>query len=231
MVVMWPASVPLSLAMMASASSAVWRCCASKSAGTYSASITGVIGSTFNRRTEPPEARESETAVSIADLARSVSARSTGTRIRLNMSLFPFIAESVRRNPVVDPNGWFRRPASVRDCGNPARRDETIEPAGLPVQLAPGIDRKIDHRQCGGRKLLVQPFARLDVAGRDQHAGGLLEAGIVADHQEPVDLGRDRADERQDGFGRCLVEPVGIGDLHGGRPSLDDRLGGLPGPF
>ena len=43
--------------MMASASSADLRCCTSKSGGTYSASITGVIGSTLTSRTEPPDVR------------------------------------------------------------------------------------------------------------------------------------------------------------------------------
>src|SRR5262249_62254763 len=71
--------------MMTSASSADWRCWASKSGGTYSASIDGVVGNTFKSRTEPPDALASDTAVSIADLARSVSARSTGTRIFLNI--------------------------------------------------------------------------------------------------------------------------------------------------
>jgi hypothetical protein len=45
--------MPDSFATMASASSEVARCWASKSAGTYSASITGVIGMTLSRRTAP----------------------------------------------------------------------------------------------------------------------------------------------------------------------------------
>jgi len=52
---------------------------------TYSASIDGVGGSTFSSRTMPRDAFASDTAVSIADLARSVSERSTGTRIFLNI--------------------------------------------------------------------------------------------------------------------------------------------------
>ena len=47
-------SKPLSLQMMASASSADLRCCASKSGGTYSASITGVSGNTLTSRIELP---------------------------------------------------------------------------------------------------------------------------------------------------------------------------------
>src|ERR1700682_3016441 len=139
-------SMPDSRATIESASSEVSRCWASKSAGTYSASITGVIGSTFNSRTEPPEARESDTAVSIAALGRSVSARPTGTRIRLNICLYLFLC-LCRIGP--DQMSGLARHASARGCGNPARGDESIEPPGLAVQLAPGVARKIDHRQRG----------------------------------------------------------------------------------
>src|ERR1700760_3604680 len=144
------ASAPLSRAMMTSASSEVWRCWASKSAGTYSASIAGVAGSTLRSRIVPPEARASDTAVSIADLARSVSARSTGTRIRLNMS------------PSLLPNGPL-----LRFRGDGLRGHVAIEPPGLAMKLRPGVDRKIDHRQRCGRKLLRELFAALDVARRD----------------------------------------------------------------
>jgi len=57
----------------------------SKSAGTYSASITGVIGSTLTRRTLPLQVCDSVAAVAIAGFARSVSARSSGTRMDLNI--------------------------------------------------------------------------------------------------------------------------------------------------
>src|SRR5205085_4597696 len=79
-------SSPLSFEIVASASSAEPRCCTSKSGGTYSASITGVIGMTLISRTAPPEARASSTAVSSAGLTKSGSARSTGTRIFWNMA-------------------------------------------------------------------------------------------------------------------------------------------------
>ncbi len=71
---------------MASASSDDLRCCTSKSGGTYSASITGVIGSTLTSRTAPPDARAIAHAAAIAGLANSVSARSTGTRTCLYMT-------------------------------------------------------------------------------------------------------------------------------------------------
>ena len=77
--------MPDSRATIASASSEVSRCWASKSAGTYSASITGVIGNTFSSRTVPFQVCDSVAAVAIAGFARSVSARSIGTRMDLNI--------------------------------------------------------------------------------------------------------------------------------------------------
>src|SRR5215467_3008438 len=141
----WPELRPLSLAMIANASSADWRCWASKSGGTYSASITDVVGNTFNSRTEPPDAVASETAVSIADLARSVSARSTGTRIALNIVL-----------PL------------IRRRRNRARSDVTVKPARAVVDAAPLIHREINHRECGCREFLPQPLTQFDIASSDQ---------------------------------------------------------------
>src|ERR1019366_3443665 len=89
-------SSPHSRAMMPMASSADLRCCTSKSGGTYSASITGVIGSTLTRRTDPPDERASVTAASMAGLAKSVSARSIGTRICLYMTAPLFFAVGVK---------------------------------------------------------------------------------------------------------------------------------------
>src|SRR3954469_7447362 len=80
------ASMPDSRATMVSASSDEARCCTSKSAGTYSASITGVIGSTLSSPTEPLQVCDSVAAVAIAGFARSVSARSIGTRMDLNIA-------------------------------------------------------------------------------------------------------------------------------------------------
>src|SRR5882724_3801776 len=79
------ASMPDSRATIVSASSEVSRCWVSKSAGTYSASITGVIGSTLRSRTLPFQVCDNVAAVAIAGRARSVSARSSGTRIELNI--------------------------------------------------------------------------------------------------------------------------------------------------
>src|SRR5262249_36204485 len=78
---------PVSLTTMASASSAALRCCTSKSGGTYSASITGVSGSTLTKRIMPSEGAAIINAVATAGLARSGSARSIGTRILLYMAV------------------------------------------------------------------------------------------------------------------------------------------------
>src|SRR3954467_12437671 len=83
------ASMPDSRATMVSASSDEARCCTSKSAGTYSASITGVIGSTLSSRTAPLHVCDSVAAVAMAGFARSVSARSIGTRMDLNIGRPP----------------------------------------------------------------------------------------------------------------------------------------------
>src|SRR5262252_7877090 len=77
---------PLSFTTMASASSAALRCCTSKSGGTYSASITGVSGSTLTKRIVPSAEAAIINAVATAGLARSGSARSIGTKIFLYMT-------------------------------------------------------------------------------------------------------------------------------------------------
>jgi hypothetical protein len=64
-----------------SLSCAVARCCPSKSGGTYSASIAGVTGSTLMRRTTALLSFAIITALAIAGLASSASARSIGTKM------------------------------------------------------------------------------------------------------------------------------------------------------
>src|SRR5262249_60712729 len=80
------AGKPVSLTTMESASSAALRCCTSKSGGTYSASITGVSGSTLMKRIVPSDGAATSSAVATAGLAKSGSARSIGTRILLYMA-------------------------------------------------------------------------------------------------------------------------------------------------
>src|SRR5215468_3597877 len=201
-----PALRPLSRATIASASSADWRCWASKSAGTYWASITGVVGNTFKSRTEPPDAFASDTAVSIADLARSVSARSTGTRIFLNIVL-PLICRRRDR----------------------ARGDVTVKPARAVVDSTPLFHREIDHRECGGREFLPQPFAQFDIARGNQQLGHLLQSRIVADHEQRalrIILGPDN---RQDDLRRRRLEALVKGGFHLGGPLRRNLRPGLMG--
>src|SRR6266436_2605151 len=146
--------------MIVSASSADWRCWASKSDGTYLATISGVIGNTLRSRTAPPDALASDTAVSIADLARSVSARSTGTRIFLNIV-----------------------PPLVRRGRDRARCDVTVKPARALMDATPSVDREVNHCERSGRELLSQPFAQFHIARRDQHLGRFLQAGVVTDDE------------------------------------------------
>src|SRR5258707_15200105 len=145
--------------MIVSASSADWRCWASKSDGTYFASIAGVIGNTFMSRTAPPDALASDTAVSIADLARSVSARSTGTRIFLNIV-----------------------PPLVRRGRDRARGNVTVKPARALMDTIPFVDREIDHGDRGGPGFLVPPVAQLHIGGGGLGFGAVFPAGGVADH-------------------------------------------------
>src|ERR1043166_5128223 len=197
----WRASSPHSWAMIDSASSADWRCCASKSGGTYSASITGVIGSTLSRRTLPPEARTREMAVSIEGLASSVSARSTGTRICLNMCRSP-----LRLSPALIGRGLQH-----------ARHHETLEPPRAGVQLRPVGNGEIDHHQPTGRQLLAQALAILEVARRDELGGGLLQARIVPDDEQRFGRRVGLAKHVDERARRGVVEPLGERRGRGGR--------------
>src|SRR4029453_17282618 len=164
------AAMPDSFATMASASSEVARCWASKSAGTYSASITGVIGMTLSRRTAPFQVCDSVAAVAIAGLARSVSARSIGTRIDLNicasclepavpiyqdraiafcfdMSSFMLTCSHFPRKPCreeLSMGGQGCPPASiVQLLLEQFRAGEAHEPATAERRLVPVLGRKI----------------------------------------------------------------------------------------
>ena len=92
----------VSLQMIASASSADLRCCASKSGGTYSASITGVSGNTLMSRTVPVDRPAIIMAVSTAGLARSGSLRSIGTSMCLYMA-----PSSPSRTPTITHHATF----------------------------------------------------------------------------------------------------------------------------
>src|SRR5262249_2330292 len=107
---------PVSLTTMASASSAAFLCCTSKSGGTYSASITGVSGSTLTKRIMPSDGPAIINAVATAGLARSGSARPIGTRILLYMA--PSLSDLVFGH-IAPPAGgpWVGRAADAAARG------------------------------------------------------------------------------------------------------------------
>src|SRR5215468_585062 len=129
------ASMPDSRATMASASSEVCRCWVSKSAGTYSASITGVIGITLRIRTVPFIACDSVAAVAIAGRARSVSARSIGTRMDLNISASTFAGQ---RNTVLSQR------LILRHLPQQFRADEPREFATAERHVGPVLDVEVE---------------------------------------------------------------------------------------
>src|SRR3982074_3467163 len=153
-------SSPHSLQLIAMSSPADLRCCMSKSGGTYSASITGVMGRTLSRRTLPPEAPTSETAVSIAGLASSTSARSIGTRICLNMWRSPKCApdKSPDYHGTNTGRGWAGRRLPAASIGRSRQRpghDEALQAARPGMELGPVLDRKVDHDQPARSELLA----------------------------------------------------------------------------
>src|SRR3954468_10366943 len=167
--------MPDSRATIDSASSAVSRCWASKSAGTYSASITGVIGITLSRRTLPCQVCANVAAVAIAGLARSVSARSIGTSIDLNISRLLRARSTLRAG---------RRELSIvgTELQKPGA-DEADQPAAAERHIVPRLGVDVDDGQSRGRHVARQLLARgcISVAGQGQRE--LVHAGVVA-HQQ-----------------------------------------------
>ena len=74
------------------------------------------------------------------------------------------------------------------------------------MQLAPVVEREIDHREAGGREFLDQPLARLDVARRDQQGGQFGKPGIVADQQQAVHGPRGLLDDVEQRVRSGLIE-------------------------
>src|SRR4051794_7592530 len=145
------ASMPDSRATMVSASSDEARCCTSKSAGTYSASITGVIGSTLSSRTEPLQVCDSVAAVAIAGFARSVSARSIGTRMDLNIFTPPLPAQRSMKSTAGGRLQQFRA-------------DEQLDPAAPERDVVPIVGVEVDSRKARGRQVVGERAARLGAA-------------------------------------------------------------------
>src|SRR3981189_2734013 len=134
------ASMPDSRATMASASSEVWRCWVSKSAGTYSASITGVIGNTLRSRTDPLQVCDSVAAVAIAGLARSVSAKSIGTRMELNICASVAGANKPKIKVAAGGPCLF-----ARGLLQQLWADKQHEPSAAECHLGPIVDREIEY--------------------------------------------------------------------------------------
>src|SRR5580700_3369958 len=183
---------PVSLATMAIASSAETRCCASKSGGTYSASITGVVGRTLTRRSEPFDSFAIIRAVAMAGFASSTSARSIGTRIRRYM-FSPLFLPLVR--------------LLVRRSSDQPRRDEALQTSGMRMQARPVVEGQIDDDEARGRQFLRHPLARVDVARRDQLHRDIVQAGIMADDDQTVRTAR-LADDLEQGLGRGIVDAL-----------------------
>src|SRR3981189_2092889 len=156
------ASMPDSRATMVRASSDVWRCWLSKSAGTYSASITGVLGLTLERSTKPPQVCASGTAVAIAPFARSVSARSIGTRMDLNIGASMSVSEpstKTRLKNMALKYSFFDAPPTPRVA---CAAGGLVRVLGVDYQLrlgmteghvGPVVDRKIECRKPRGRQV------------------------------------------------------------------------------
>src|SRR5580704_4982676 len=211
-------SRPVSLATIASASSADLRCCASKSAGTYSASITGVSGMMLIRRTEPPDCVTNITAVARAGLASSGSERSTGTRICLYMAA----AHSQQDSETTHHHATFGRgcepgqmagPPSILSGLDEARGDEGLEASAAGGELAPAVVGKIDHDEARGRQSLVE-LMRLAATVREQATCHVIQTRVVADHQERGCARIRGLDGGQDGFGAAFIEAILVVDRH-----------------
>src|SRR5712671_4820418 len=176
------ASMPDSRATIESASSEVARCWASKSAGTYSANITGVTGNTLSSRTEPFQVCDSAAAVAIAGFARSVSVRSSGTRMDLNICA----SYSIELNMTGQPCP----PASiVRRLLQQFRAGKAQQCAAAERHLVPVVDREVEDRKAGGRQIVLKRFFRGRVAAAGERERQLMHAGVMTDHHQSLGIG------------------------------------------
>src|SRR5262249_4065130 len=205
---------PVSLTTMASASSAAFLCCTSKSGGTYSASITGVSGSTLTKRIMPPDGPAIINAAATAGLARSGSARSIGTRIFLYMAPSHSLT-------------WFsdilpRLPAD-RESGAPPMPPSAVAQAPWPRgangppplwrQWGKPHARHFDGREWG------KPHARSDPIRPCQRGGAheALEPSAVGMQLAPVLAGK--IDHREAGRRQPLIESLaGLDVARGDQP-------------
>src|ERR1700730_3928548 len=205
------ASIPDSLATMASASSEAWRCWVSKSAGTYSASITGVIRSTLRRRTAPFQVCDSVAAVAIAGFARSVSARSIGTRMDRNIcasvspdhdpinqimisslclsmifseNRFPLFRIMLQLNAADGFASVSLLRQSVQSVLQHLRTDKHHQPPVTECHIGPVVDRKVEYRKTRCRQIVGERLAPRGVAAAGQRERQFVHSGIVPDHHQ-----------------------------------------------
>src|SRR5713226_3993395 len=179
------ASMPDSRATIESASSEVWRCWLSKSAGTYSASITGVIGNTLRSRTAPCQVCDSVAAVAIAGFARSVSARSIGTRMDLNICA-SLCEASVAQNEVLATR---RRRLLARGLLQHLRADEQHQLPAAESHVGPVVDREIEYGEARCGQIVGQRLAPKGVAAAGKRQRQLMHSGIVPDDHQPPRIG------------------------------------------
>src|SRR4029079_13583393 len=196
------ASMPDSRATIESASSEVARCWASKSAGTYSASITGVIGNTLSSRTAPLQVCDSVAAVAIAVFARSVSARSSGTRMDLNICAScptkPNMAAPIC--PLV---------SIARRLPQQFRAGEAHERTAAECHLVPVVDGKVEDRKSCGRQIIVERFFCGRIAAAGERERQLMHAGIMADQHQPPWIGGLRHANHLQQLGRVRAVEFG----------------------
>src|SRR5947208_1646713 len=184
------AGMPASRATIVSASSDDCRCWVSKSAGTYSASITGVIGNTLSNLTRPPEPPVNSAALAIAGFAYSASARSIGTRMFLNIC--------VSFDPTWKLSFFFFLLLRLLLLAQQGRTDQPLEATTSKRQFRPACDRTCDHCEPCGRQIIGErairgvELCRLAVAGKAQRQCELMQAGIVADDHQAFGTGAVR---------------------------------------
>src|SRR5882724_8292481 len=184
-------SMPDSRATMASASSEVWRCWVSKSAGTYSASITGVIGKTLSRRTVPFQVCDSVAAVAIAGFARSESARSSGTRMELN------ICASVLVINLAQFGHPDRQRLVARSLLQQFRAHEQHQTPAAECHVGPVVDLKVEYGKAGGRQINSERVASGGIATPGKRECQFMHSRIVPDDHQPLWIGGRRV---ADGF-------------------------------
>ena len=95
------------------------------------------------------------------------------------------------------------------------------------MELAPILAGEIDHGQARGRQTLAQALARLDIAGRDQDARDLVQAGIVPDHHQRTGPAADFLDHVEDALRPGVIEPVLVSDRGGHGKRGDHAFPGL----